>query len=110
MPVLCGREGKLETTMSCVCDEEVSKHLCSRLDSKKTTGDTNAFCLLGIWYEHDEANVTVCYQHTKLMASLHGLQTRTATAEVLRERLRELHKNKLQIGELKVQPQTYHWF
>ena len=110
VPVLCGREGKLETTMSCVCDEEVSKHLCSRLDSKKTTGDTNAFCLLGIWYEHDEANVTVCYQHTKLMASLHGLQTRTATAEVLRERLQELHKNKLQIGELKVQPQTYHWF
>ena len=48
VPVLHDKEGKLETTMSYVCDEEVSKHLCSRLDSKKTTKDTNAFCLLKI--------------------------------------------------------------
>ena len=48
MPVLHGKEGKLKTTTSCVCDEEVSKHLHSRLNSKKTTKDTNVFCLLRI--------------------------------------------------------------
>ena len=61
MPVLHSREGKLETIMSCVCDKEVLKHLHSRLNSKKTIRDTNAFCLLRIWYEHDKANITVCY-------------------------------------------------
>ena len=48
MPVLYGKEGKLKTTMSYVCDKEVLKHLHSRLDSKKTTKDTNVFCLLKI--------------------------------------------------------------
>ena len=48
MPVLCGREGKLKTIISCVCDKEVLKHLHSKLNSKKTTKDTNVFCLLKI--------------------------------------------------------------
>ena len=48
MPVLHSREGKLKTIMSCVCDKEVLKHLCSKLNSKKTTKDTNVFCLLKI--------------------------------------------------------------
>lgn len=52
----------------------------------------------------------VCYAHSKAMGSHIGLMLKTLNGRNLAARLTAVHENRLSLGTLKTDPQTYQWF
>jgi hypothetical protein len=61
---------------------------------------------------HTDGGHEVCFQHSKNIASVIGMQTRNLNATTVKERLRRYHQAILDnaIGDLKTDKETYAWF
>jgi hypothetical protein len=52
----------------------------------------------------------VCYPHSKAMGGHMGLRIKQLSAGDLRQRLEQIHENRLEIGKLKTDKGTFSWF
>lgn len=90
----------------CGCSGDVTKAWKKIVASKKVLGLAADLKLLGFWSEFNH----VCFPHTKAMGGHIGLMLQYLKWDQLEGRLRRIHEERLNIGKLKTDPATYHWF
>ncbi|EFW15145.1 conserved hypothetical protein [Coccidioides posadasii str. Silveira] len=89
------------------------QQLLQKIKSTKTRSELELIRILeqlGKAFSDKKADIYLCYDHAKLMASKLGLQTRTLNREELLNRLAYIHRNRRNIGSVKTDDSTYLWF
>lgn len=84
----------------------------TRCSTKKVINPGKQVQLVKEWVSHTDGGHEVCFQHSKNIASVIGMQTRNLNATTVKERLRRYHQAILDnaIGDLKTDKETYAWF
>jgi hypothetical protein len=99
-------------THRCHCAGTVPRAFIDRCTAKKIVNPARQVQLVKDWILHAGEGDAVCFQHSKNVASMIGLQTRSLNAITVRERLRRYHEAILEnaVGDLKAGQKTYVWF
>jgi hypothetical protein len=99
-------------THKCHCAGAVPSAFIARCSTKKVLPPARQVQLVKDWMLHEGGGGSVCFQHTKNVASAVGMQTRNLNTTTARERLRRYHQAILEnaIGDLKAAQETYSWF
>src|SRR5277367_4726204 len=96
----------------CGCADEVPDGFIKRCSTKKVVNPGKQVQLVKEWVGQVDAGNDVCFQHSKNITSIIGMQTRSLNATTVKERLRRYHQAILDnaIGDLKTDKETYAWF
>ena len=96
----------------CRCAGAVPSAFVARCSTKKVVNPARQVQLVKDWMLHAGGGGAVCFQHSKNVASVIGMQTRSLNNTTVKQRLRRYHQAILEnaIGDLKAAKETYAWF
>jgi hypothetical protein len=106
------REAGTQKRHRCDCADEVPDGFIKRCSTKKVVDPGKQVQLVKEWVAQVDGGNEVCFQHSKSIASVIGMQTRNLNATAVKERLGRYHQAILNnaIGDLKTAKGTYAWF
>jgi hypothetical protein len=97
---------KSDGLRTCGCSEDVSVGWRITVNKRKSLGLVTDMKLLEKVFTFQK----VCFSHRRLMAGHLGLCTKRLDQALLDERLRHIWDNRLSIGKLRTDEDTYQWF
>jgi hypothetical protein len=106
------REAGTQRRHRCGCADEVPDGFITRCSTKKVINPGKQVQLVKEWVGLVDVGNEVCFQHSKSIASVVGMQTRNLNATTVKERLHHYHQAILDnaVGDLKTAKGTYAWF
>ena len=90
----------------CSCSGDVTEGWKKSVMQKRELGLVTDMKLLARMQEFE----WICYPHAKAMGGHLGLMVRSLEHQQLMGRMKEIHDNRLQLGRLKTQKETFAWF